>query len=738
MLLPATAASAATGRGGSPAGPAWTFDPGGTPQAAQVYLSGVNCPAANYCIAVGDFVNSVGNDHALAMRWNGTKWAVQRMYAPAGAQARAISCLSANDCTAVGYYPASPTTTMPFADSWNGQSWQPARLRGPAGASGAYLIGVSCPSAARCVAVGDYTTGAGSQETLSPLAEVWNGRAWQISATAPVPPHSADALYSVSCVSTTTCTAVGENGGASPLIESWNGTSWVIDPAPASGSGPLTSLSEISCPGRDSCEAVGSGAASPLVYAWNGTKWLIQPTPATTPDGSTPLQLTGVSCPAADACTAVGEASGPKAGPGGDFPNLPLIENWSGSKWTTTKSPSPSATGMSDLQDVSCFSASACAAIGSTSSTKIEVLRGFAEIASGSGWQLAATPNPPGAYPSALGGVSCRTSGCMAVGGSIWTLAERQVGSSWHVLPTPVPAYAMQASLSSVSCVTAASCMAIGTYVKRTGTFTLAYEPLAEVWNGTAWRSLAVPQPSGSLGSQLSGVSCASAVDCVAVGFWLKPNGQSALALGLIETWNGKVWTASAPPPPPGSQSILTSVSCPTTSFCAAAGAVAAKVGILPFVSTWNGKNWTVQETPSPSGGKRVELFGISCATAQSCAAVGGYRDQSGAYLELAETWAGKTWSLDASATGTSGTLFGVSCPNSSSCVAVGTMGVNHPRAVIKGWDGTSWRSQSAATVPGSKGGELVSVSCVSATECTAVGASLTDGGSGVSLVESS
>jgi len=65
---------------------------------------------------------------------------------------------------------------------------------------------------------------------------------------------------------------------------------------------------------------------------------------------------------------------------------------------------------------------------------------------------------------------------------------------------------------------------------------------LAEVWDGTSWSSRPTPNPKdpGTNGSVLSGVSCASATACMAVGHYYA---------GLAEAWNGTSWsirTASA------------------------------------------------------------------------------------------------------------------------------------------------------------------------------------------------
>jgi hypothetical protein len=90
------------------------------------------------------------------------------------------------------------------------------------GGANASLSGVSCRSAASCVAVGAYWGGNG---VGAPLAEVWNGKRW----TETKPPASGsglaiNGLAAISCASPARCVAVGTTGPPpKAVIESWNG-----------------------------------------------------------------------------------------------------------------------------------------------------------------------------------------------------------------------------------------------------------------------------------------------------------------------------------------------------------------------------------------------------------------------------------------------------------------------------------------------------------------------------------
>jgi len=98
-------------------------------------------------------------------------------------------------------------------------------------------------------------------------------------------------LEGVSCTSSTSCRAIGysrENGKVKrALAESWNGTTWSIQAAPNPGEGEVN-LKSLSCTSSTACTAVGSYVSKwnaktfaeeerkTLVESWNGTEWAIQ------------------------------------------------------------------------------------------------------------------------------------------------------------------------------------------------------------------------------------------------------------------------------------------------------------------------------------------------------------------------------------------------------------------------------------------------------------------------------
>jgi len=336
----------------------WSVVPSPNPGSGYNILNAVSCASSAACTAVG--YDRAGNPfHNVIESWNGAKWSVVPSPTPPGPSVGldGVSCVSAAACVAVGSYGTSTGASKALIESWNGTSWSVVPSPHPA-SSNVVLAGVSCVSAAACTAVGSiYHLGSGTIETL---VESWNGTSWSV-VPSPSPASGSNVLNGVSCVSAVACTAVGSYGTSSSgagktLIESWNGTSWSVVPSP-NRPGSSNALYGVSCVSATACTAVGyhgdRRSTRALIESWNGAAWSLVTSPN---PGSDYDYLFGVSCPSAAACTAVGKYNNPGV-------EKTLIESWNGTKWTVAPSPSPGTVDM--LNGVSCASAATCTAAGS-------------------------------------------------------------------------------------------------------------------------------------------------------------------------------------------------------------------------------------------------------------------------------------------------------------------------------------------------------------------------------------
>ena len=331
---------------------------------------------------------------------------------------------------------------------------------------------------------------------------------------------------------------------------------WSVTPSPSQASGD-NDLNAVSCATESNCVAVGSyingaGVSQTLVESWNGGTWSIIPSPNATGNND----LEGLSCISSTYCVAVGNYNNNGSG------TVPtLIESWNGTTWTII--PSPSETDYSNLNGVSCLTPTDCVAVGNSSGQTL------VESWSGSSWTIIPSPNQ-GSLENALSAVSCMNSGdCVAVGEyyvgeTSQTLVESWNGSTWSIVSSPSPGKGPD-SLNSVSCVSSAICTAVG--VSAPENHPVSHKTLVESWNGSAWSTVASPDPGSS--NVLSGVSCKNSTDCVAAGNYYDKDESFQT---LVESWNGKAWLVTTSPNASKRGDSLSAVSCTGSVSCVAVG----------------------------------------------------------------------------------------------------------------------------------------------------------------------
>jgi hypothetical protein len=305
----------------------------------------------------------------------------------------------------------------------------------------------------------------------------------------------------------------------------------------------------------------------------------------------------------------------------------------------------------------------------------------------------------------------------VALGDPAGASTSATASSSWTYEATPNPSGSTSTNLLGVSCITAADCESVGyTYDPDKITF-------AAQWNGTTWTSQSPVNTVGEPQSELTSVSCTSPSFCAAVGHWTSSSNATGI---LAEGWNGSTWSAQSITKPAGSHSTLTGVSCMSESNCLAVGWYTPVPGQYTLLAEWwNGKKWTKEATQAPTGTRSSQFYGVACLADSGCTAVGTYLPATGVRIPLAESWNGTTFTVQATAPppGGSGSHFeSVSCASSEACLAVGYefKGEDQASAVAEAWNGSDW---SLVNVP-QKGSltELYGVSCAGTESCTVVG----------------
>jgi hypothetical protein len=328
-------------------------------------LIGVGCSGLGACMAVGDYQRS-GGVFTLAERWNGTAFSVQATPSPTSPPAfgvlRGVSCPAAAECIAVGGVTMTSSAGATLAERWDGTAWSTQATANQSGSSVTdnRLLGVSCPTASFCVAVGSYQSG----DQTFPLVERWNGNRWALQSPVVPPGAFTSSLTAVSCATASACTAVGTSndghGADLPVAEAWNGHGWSIRPVPSPTS-EGGKLAAVSCTSATACTAVGqfvdqAGAQTfALVERWDGTAWSIQRSPP--PTGAADAFLGGVSCPSSAACEAVGHYFNSANS------QLTLAQGWDGTAWSVQSTPNPGSV-ADTLSSVACPATTSCVAVG--------------------------------------------------------------------------------------------------------------------------------------------------------------------------------------------------------------------------------------------------------------------------------------------------------------------------------------------------------------------------------------
>jgi hypothetical protein len=260
--------------------------------------------------------------------------------------------------------------------------------------------------------------------------------------------------------------------------------------------------------------------------------------------------------------------------------------------------------------------------------------------------------------------VSCPSrSFCATVGADGY--AETFNGSDWS---TPVDPDPNGKGLSAVSCVSSTFCAA----VDNNGN--------AITFDGTAWSS---PTAVDTTGNALGAVSCASVTLCV-----------TGDAGGNAFVYNGSKWSGPFTVNNNPDEKSIYGMSCPSASFCVAAG----QSGTIEQ-STDGGKTWPESfAVASPN-----DLRSVSCRSSSFCVGV----DIAGDAI----TYNGSAWN-GPNVIDSGQALNSVSCPSSSFCVAI-----DGSENVLT-FNGSSW---SAPDSLGSGTKLTPSVSCPSPSFCVAV-----------------
>lgn len=418
--------------------------------------------------------------------------------------------------------------------------------------------------------------------------------------------------------------------------------------------------------------------------------------------------------------------------------------------------------GIAQINSVSCASPGNCTAGGVSPPDQGNQAMVVSEVRGR--WQKAIVVPGSAALNAGEGAtinsVSCASAGNCSVGGFYadettagQVFVASQVHGTWHravVFPGITAANTgFISSITSVSCASPGNCSAAGYY---TDNLSRGHLFVASQVKGTWGQPVAVAGTAALSAGQspgISSVSCASAGNCVAGGWYFDAKGhrQAFLVSQVNGTWRRAFEVPGTATLNSAGVAETNSVSCSAPRNCSAGGFYEVTVdhGMAsgPFeaftVSEVKGVWHKAIEVPGTAalnkGDAALDL--ISCASPGNCAAGGDYIDNSSPGIEqpfLASQVNG-TWRTAFEVPGTKDPnvgpfagITGLSCRSAGNCSAGGfyTARHNHRQAFVISQVKGTWLN--AIVIPGSEalnlGGlaQVTSISCASATNCAAVG----------------
>lgn len=531
-LADCTAIGTASGTSSTPlvavdTGGSWTSAAASVPSGlADVSFTSISCWAASACEAVAS-----AQDDGVAVSLSGRSATFTTVPSPSDdsfEQLNAIACTAAATCVATGRGGSLSGQTA-VAATLDGSTWSVATIAGPSNDNEVDLDGVACSATGHCSAVG--SVGMSSDQSENAFFATLAGSAWSTRVEVANGPPNAN-LYGVSCPSASVCYGVGMyeslSGADKPFVETYTGGAWALQLIAMPQEAVAAGLFGIACTSATKCEAVGSflesggaGATSDVLepYAEQLARGKWTAVRVASPKTATGAGLDGVSCPSPTTCYAVGDWSNASS------PQQPFVAKFVGTRWSTTAIKPPAAEIRPVLVSISCWAVGRCVAVGTY--FKDKNFFGDVETLSKTTWKASTAIAPSGGVWTELQGVSCASATlCVAVGdyeagNSQYPLIERLDASGHFAGTNPFgTATPMWGSLGGVDCLEAA-CVAVGS----NGTAAIVASS-----KGPSWTTSALAEPAGYVDANLSAVSCRSA-SCIAVGQAIDGNGGAVPAI---------------------------------------------------------------------------------------------------------------------------------------------------------------------------------------------------------------
>jgi hypothetical protein len=291
------------------------------------------------------------------------------------------------------------------------------------------------------------------------------------------------------------------------------------------------------------------------------------------------------------------------------------------------------------------------------------------------------------------------------------------------------------AGINALSCASAGNCGAGGWYSGASGQQAFVVNENSGTW-GTAEEIPGIATLNTQGQAAVTALSCASAGNCSAAGVYFGDSGQQAFVVNEINsTWGSAVEIPGTAALNSGGSADVTSLSCASAGNCSAGGFYQDSSGQQAFVADETSGTWgTAEEVPGTAGlgaGGGDETNSVSCASPGNCSAGGSYTDNSGNGQAFVVNETSSVWGTAEEVPGTAGLggsplegITSVSCPSAGNCTAGGNNSGGQPFVVneASGVWGTAEEVPGIAALNIYGPGALESLSCASPGNCSAGG----------------
>ena len=326
----------------------------------------------------------------------------------------------------------------------------------------------------------------------------------------------------------------------------------------------------------------------------------------------------------------------------------------------------------------------------------------------------------------------------LVLGGTMLTGVPAGAASAGPVFPPAVQVTSAESSFQGVSCTSPGNCVAVGSFDVSAG---VSQGMVVAQTNGVWGSRLGIISPdAGATSASFDSVSCSAVGECFAVGeYQLSGSYHLMWAIESGGVWPVQASTSGTPNPTP-SESGLASASCTSVGNCTAVGwyehAASDYQGLV--VLEVGGIVSTAVPINGPTTSTDVRLESVSCASGDSCTAVGQYRDDgSSEFRAFAISGVGATWGSP-EVVGTPYSLsadsafYGVSCVSVNNCTAGGyyrdASGNNQAMAATLTAGLWAQGIPVVAPYPTTTDSEIYGMSCTTGMICTLAGGYLDDG----------